>query len=276
MENLNVVNDTQQPVVEAASQDLKAGTGFGDSLDEKVDTGVGSDTVMYEGTGKGDNLAQKRAKGFGDNNDAAQSQAQKQSFALDEGNLQDSKEQSPKENSKFKEFRVKEQKLLGELEQYQKVKEALGYGQTSLDEFAASVISAANGESVEQYKERIGAQQQAFEAEQKLKYYENLIIKHKMDSDLSEIQKLDSSVSSLSELGDKFCDLISLGWSAQDAYRAVKAAQNRPPQTGAVNVISDTESEFYSSSELDRLTPQQLDDPEVFKKALKSLKNLYH
>lgn len=336
MENLNVVNDTQQPVVEAAggagagqqnfnsgpgggqsygtggqsltsgeqsylgkgtsggqsladSGQSYAGGGLSDELGRAGGQSLASGGQSYSGGGLGGGQSltsggqsdefgvqsgeQDRNTDSGDNQ-AADGSGKAGKKALDGNKSKSGAVQSAKDNAKFKDFRVREQKLTRELMQYQKVKDALGYKDISVDDFAAAVISAANGESVEQYKERQQAEIRALDAEQKLKYYEDMIISQKMESDLREIQKLDSGVKSLTDLGDKFSDLIALGWSARDAYKAVKSTIDRPPEIGAVNTAQNIESEFFSSDELDRLTQQQLDDPVIFRKAMKSLKKL--
>ncbi len=318
MENLNVVNDTQQPVVEAAGgagagqQNFNSGPGGGQSYGTGGQSLTsGEQSYLGKGTSGGQSLAdsgqsyaggglsdelgraggqslasggqsdefgvqsgeQDRNTDSGDNQ-AADGSGKAGKKALDGNKSKSGAVQSAKDNAKFKDFRVREQKLTRELMQYQKVKDALGYKDISVDDFAAAVISAANGESVEQYKERQQAEIRALDAEQKLKYYEDMIISQKMESDLREIQKLDSGVKSLTDLGDKFSDLIALGWSARDAYKAVKSTIDRPPEIGAVNTAQNIESEFFSSDELDRLTQQQLDDPVIFRKAMKSLKKL--
>ena len=269
MENLNVVNDTQQPAVEAA-----AGAGAELAANVTKDVTDGSKAEAGKAESRGDVTKAESADEMFTSGIQKAANAKEERPDFDKAKARASTAQSARDNSKFKDFRVREQKLTRELMQYQKVKDALGYKDMTVDDFAAAVISAASGESVEQYKERQEAQQRVEDAEQKLKYYEDMIISQKMESDLREIQKLDGSVKSLAELGNKFSDLISLGWSAGDAYRAVKSAIDRPPETGAVNTAQNIESEFFSSEELDRLTQQQLDDPVIFKKAMKSLKKL--
>ena len=74
-------------------------------------------------------------------------------------------------------------------------------------------------------------------------------------------------------------NLIENGVDAKVAFSAVRAANEdslvkRPPETGSVGVTEDAQGEFFSSRELDRLTPRDLDNPVIFKKAMKSLKRL--
>lgn len=109
--------------------------------------------------------------------------------------------------------------------------------------------------------------------------YLKKLIDDKMERDLKEIQKSDPSIESLDMLGDDFVRLVENGIDAAHAYFAIKAVKEnaktkKPPTLSPVNTASGTGSSYYSSRELDRLTPRDLENPKIFKKAMESLKKL--
>ena len=109
--------------------------------------------------------------------------------------------------------------------------------------------------------------------------YLSTLIDNKMRADLEAIRGIDPGVSDLASIGGDFLRLIENGVDAKVAFSAVRAANEdslvkRPPETGSVGVTEDAQGEFFSSRELDRLTPRDLDNPVIFKKAMKSLKRL--
>ena len=109
--------------------------------------------------------------------------------------------------------------------------------------------------------------------------YLSKLVDGRMQADLEAIQKLDPTVTDLESLGGEFLRVIENGVDAKVAFSAVRAANEgslsrRPPETGAVGVAEEAQCEFFSSKELDRLTSRDLENPLIFKKAMKSLKRL--
>ncbi len=103
------------------------------------------------------------------------------------------------------------------------------------------------------------------------------LIEHGKREDLRVIQQLDESVQSLDELGEEFYKLRAAGVSPVVAYNAVKQSQVKPKlpdNIGPVNNSGNAESEFFTSEQLDRLTPKDLENESIFKKAMRSLKRL--
>lgn len=98
-------------------------------------------------------------------------------------------------------------------------------------------------------------------------------IEARMQRDLADIREMDESVQSLSDLGEDFADLIAAGVSAPVAFAAVRQLemQTMPPSTGAVEAESSAEKDFYLPQEVDALSPEQLDDPEVWKNVRNSM-----
>ena len=100
-----------------------------------------------------------------------------------------------------------------------------------------------------------------------------------MAADLEAVKAIDPSVNDLGEIGGDFIRLIENGIDAKTAFLAVKTASDGkhsplPPETGSIGVTESAQSEFFTSKELDRLTSRDLENPLIFKKALKSLKKL--
>lgn len=135
----------------------------------------------------------------------------------------------------------------------------------------------------EQYRKKISELEDRLCAMSGLKKasdaYLSELVDSKMRSDLEQIQRLDPTVSDLDSLGENFLRLIENGIDAKTAFAAVKAASAgaqspKQPETGAVGNTENADSEFFSSRELDRLTSRDLDNPLIFKKAMKSLKRL--
>ncbi len=109
--------------------------------------------------------------------------------------------------------------------------------------------------------------------------YLQKLVEHKMERDLKEIQKNDPAITDLNMLGDDFLQLVENGVDAVHAYFALKAAADnkktkKPPTLSAMNTALDRQNTYYTSRELDRLSPRDLENPAIFKKAMESLKKL--
>ncbi len=138
----------------------------------------------------------------------------------------------------------------------------------------------------EQYKSEIESLKSQVAELSKLKdiqkqsdIYLQKLIDGKMERDLKEIQKSDPSVTSLDMLGDDFLRLVENGVDAVHAYFALKAVSEnkktkKPPTLSAMNTALDRQNTYYTSHELDRLSPRDLENPAIFKKAMESLKKL--
>ncbi len=98
-------------------------------------------------------------------------------------------------------------------------------------------------------------------------------IEARMRQDLADIRALDESVETLEELGEDFADLIAAGISAPVAFAAVRQLEQMtmPPATGAVTAAEGAEKEFYLPQEVDALSPEQLDDPDIWRRVRKSM-----
>ena len=88
-----------------------------------------------------------------------------------------------------------------------------------------------------------------------------------MSDDLMAIQKVYPEVKSLEELGDDFFNAMSALGTRDPllAYEVVKAKKNatekpKPQEIGGVNSSSSKEKDFYTPSEVDKLTDKDYDN----------------
>lgn len=106
----------------------------------------------------------------------------------------------------------------------------------------------------------------------------NQEIERLMQEGLREVQELDPNIKSLEELGDAFIDFIASGLDTKKAYYATLAYNNNEKvfAPDAIGKVADTKAErdFFTSEELDQLTDEELNDPAIFAKAMKSLERL--
>ncbi len=103
-------------------------------------------------------------------------------------------------------------------------------------------------------------------------------MQQEMQADLAAIRAVDPSVESLEALGSDYMDLVASGMSGLNAYYALKGMEAvkqaaAPAQPGKVDLHTDTDRDF-TSEELDRLTMKDLEDPKVYERAKRSLRNL--
>ena len=102
-----------------------------------------------------------------------------------------------------------------------------------------------------------------------------------MREDLAAIQAIDPTVKSLDELGESFLKMrLNPDYSLppQEAYYAVKAQQLKEKVLApdAIGEVASTaaERDYFTSEELDALSDEELDDPKIYEKAVRSLAKL--
>ena len=106
----------------------------------------------------------------------------------------------------------------------------------------------------------------------------NVQVERLMQEGLRDIQVIDPNVKSLEELGEDFGRFIAAGLTSTQAYWAVKAQEQngkvQPPS--AIGRVDDShaEREYFTSEEIDNLTDEQLDDPVIWDKVMRSMKQL--
>ena len=102
-----------------------------------------------------------------------------------------------------------------------------------------------------------------------------LEVDRRMESALRTIQEIDPSVKSLDELGASFVNMIAAGLSDKEAYYATLAMNSKEKvfAPSPIGKVSDNriERDYYTSEEIDNLTDEELDDPQIWEKVMKSM-----
>lgn len=118
--------------------------------------------------------------------------------------------------------------------------------------------------------------------ESTIEYYQQREIERQMSDDLREIQEIDSNVTDLDSLSPiffalRFNDVAPM--TAKEAFIAYKTIeentqQPKPISTGSLLNQISTQSEYFTNSQLDKLTKKQLENPKILEKAMKSMARL--
>ena len=100
-----------------------------------------------------------------------------------------------------------------------------------------------------------------------------------MREDLAIVREIDPDVKSLDELGESFIKMrLNGGLSVKEAYYAAKAMELKEKVLApdAIGKVSDTKAErdYYTSEEIDNLTDEELDDPTIWAKVMRSMNRL--
>lgn len=198
--------------------------------------------------------------------------------------------QSAEENAAFAAMRRQLEAERKEKAKYQSLVESLQKGlkhqgyDGPVEDIAARINAEALGITPEEYKAQLEADEKTRADLEimiaRLEEYERRERERQLEDDLKAIKKAfpDVKASSVHELGDKFLGIMATGTvDAVTAYRIVREseAKPKPPSTGSLKSSgSAADKEFFTNEELDRLTPEQLDNPKILDKALKSLARL--
>lgn len=180
-------------------------------------------------------------------------------------------EQARAENTRLMQQMDSIQKTLGNFFEGATLEEQLDYAQAQ-----------SMGIDVSEYRAQKQQQQQAQAVQNELQMYRRREIDRMMDDDLKAVQAIDPTITSLKDLPQTFLALRfnqAAPMSARDAFVATRAieAQTKTPKPASVGSISGAgtvESEFFTSEELDALTPKMLDDPKIMEKAMRSMARL--
>lgn len=96
-----------------------------------------------------------------------------------------------------------------------------------------------------------------------------------MRDGLREVQEIDPNIKSLEELGEPFVKMISAGLTTKEAYYATLAMNSKEKvfAPSPIGRVSDNriERDYYTSEEIDNLTDEELDDPVIWEKVMKSM-----
>ena len=153
---------------------------------------------------------------------------------------------------------------------------------STLQEQMDFALAQTRGVDVAEIRAEREEQDRVSKLESQLKFYQEREIEKQMDDDLKEIQAIDPTVTSLDDLPKTFLALRfnkEAPMGAKEAFLASKTIrqqtkQPKPASTGSMTSTGKVEREFYTSDELDSLTSEQLKDPVIYAKAMKSLLKL--
>lgn len=151
------------------------------------------------------------------------------------------------------------------------------------EELSINALAYAEQRDPEEYREeyeRLAEFDRMQEENKNLK--EQLLdaqVERMMREDLAGIQAIDPDVKSLDELGAAFVKMrLDGGLSVQEAYYACKAMELKEKilAPDAIGKVSDTKAErdYYTSEEIDNLTDEELDDPDIWAKVMRSMDKL--
>lgn len=216
-------------------------------------------------------------------------------------------QQSEQDNAKFAEMRRENERLAKELADeraaksaYSKltetIKDKLGYKGATPEDIRLAILAEQQGKTVEEIKS-----DEEREARRIKSMLENdpdyVATKRERDllkanaerdllqKDLAEIKAAfpNETAADCRELGEKFLQLRAAGVDNLTAYVAVKGkaafevpapaapAEPAPPEPGAVNGAGTQEKEYYTSAEVDKLTPSELRNPTIMDRVLQSM-----
>ena len=165
----------------------------------------------------------------------------------------------------------------------QRLKRQIEAAGLSADNLAETVPETANsGQPAPQAEYTPQADSQFSAMENSIARYHHRQVEFTMADDLRQIQAIDPSVACIQDLPPAFLALrfnSVAPLTASQAFLAVKAMeqqsrQPKPASAGSINGSGSGESEFYTSAQLDALTPKMLDDSKIMEKALRSMARL--
>ena len=191
--------------------------------------------------------------------------------------------QNAEENSKYAEARRQaEAEAKAVKAQNERLLQALGqYGYDGTpDEIADAILAQTKGISVEEATAQREAQEKADLEKQTLlsetEFYKKIAIEKMMADDLAKIKSVYPDVKSLEELGNEFFSLLGATKDPLLSYEAVQAKKAKtlkptPQDIGAVNSASSKEKDFYTPSEVDKLTSKDYDNPKIMERVRASM-----
>ena len=248
---INVVDDTQQGVVDLAGEDVSADEAQVDSL---------------KGTGEAPQIeAQAEVAPAEQSHEERENQAWTQMRRDLEASKKAEAEYAEKiaayeENeSRLRKVLAKEYGFDGDLVQIADELAAAQSGRTVAEVQAERAQLEADRRSEAERNAKMQTM------EQELDYYRNMAV-DKLKADLlKEVKKTypDCGAKSVDEFGDEFAGLVEHGVSPAVAYAACKSVQEAktkptPPDIGAVNNRETPESEYYTLEELKSMSKAEV------------------
>ena len=177
----------------------------------------------------------------------------------------------------FAEMRRQNQQLEREARMMREALSTYFEGETA-EELSINANAYAQQRDPDEYRKEWEKQQDYERAIQENEELHNMMLEmevdRRMDTALRTIQEIDPNVKSLDELGASFVNMIAAGLSDKEAYYATLAMNSKEKvfAPSPIGKVSDNriERDYYTSEEIDNLTDEELDDPKVWEKVMRS------
>lgn len=178
----------------------------------------------------------------------------------------------------FAEMRRQNQQLEREARMMREALSTYFEGETA-EELSINANAYAQQRDPDEYRKEWEKQQEYENALHENEYLRaqmlNMEIDRRMEEGLREIQKIDPNIKSLDELGEPFVKMIAAGLSDKEAYYATLAMNNKEKvfAPSPIGKVSDNriQRDYYTSEEIGNLTDEELDDPVIWEKVMKSM-----
>ena len=183
-----------------------------------------------------------------------------------------------RQNQSYAQEIERQNRIIGQLQ------DALGlyFEGNDPEELALAARAYAEERPIEDVREDYKAEQELADLRANNKLLQDQLMDLQVDTlmrdALLELQSIDPSIESLESLGQDFADYIAAGLNTKQAYYATKALHSNekvyaPKSIGRVQSPS-LERDYFTSEEIDSLTDEELDDPEVWAKVMRSMARL--
>ena len=178
----------------------------------------------------------------------------------------------------FAEMRRQNQQLEREARMMREALSTYFEGETA-EELSINANAYAQQRDPDEYRAEWQKQQEYENALQENEHLKTQMLEMEVDrmmrEGLREVQAIDPNVKSLDELGEPFVKMIAAGLTTKEAYYATLAMNNKEKvfAPSPIGKVSDNriERDYYTSEEIDNLTDEELDDPIIWEKVMKSM-----
>ena len=178
----------------------------------------------------------------------------------------------------FAEMRRQNQQLEREAKMMREALSTYFEGDTA-EELSINAHAYAQQRDPDEYRAEWEKQQDYERALQENEELHNMMLEMEVDrlmrDGLREVQEIDPNIKSLDELGEPFVKMIGAGLTTKEAYYATLAMNSKEKvfAPSPIGKVSDNriERDYYTSEEIDNLTNEELDDPVIWEKVMKSM-----
>ena len=178
----------------------------------------------------------------------------------------------------FAEMRRQNQQLEREAKMMREALSTYFEGDTA-EELSINAHAYAQQRDPDEYRAEWEKQQDYERALQENEELHNMMLEMEVDrlmrDGLREVQEIDPNIKSLDELGEPFVKMIGAGLTTKEAYYATLAMNSKEKvfAPSPIGKVSDNriERDYYTSEEIDNLTDEELDDPVIWEKVMKSM-----